>query len=133
MSNATVLGIRALADFFEAHPEQLPSGVTVNLYPGTKEKFQSFLKAAGSVTKEYREAHDLMWARKDFGGGVGIDCNIARSKVCERVLVETRIIPEHVIPASAETVVPAHEEPVYEWRCGSVLAGASDLREASDE
>jgi hypothetical protein len=46
--------------------------------------------------------------------------------VCTRVKTGTRTVPAQVIPAQKATekvTIPEHEEDVYEWDCGPVLAG----------
>lgn len=56
---------------------------------------------------------------RDYGNGVEFVLGLNRSQQCTKVQVGTRTVP--AVPA-----VPEHEEPVYEWDCGSVSEGIED-------
>lgn len=118
-----VAGLRGLADFYEQNPElDLPNGFDrLDVWLDKKNAASAILRlvhAAGKVEKvEYGE----QLAFRTNVAGFNLDFNIAREVVCERVQVGTKVIPERIIPAQAEEIVPEHEEPVYAWECGSLL------------
>lgn len=118
--------LRELADFLEAHPE-LPECYSTPIFDlsvygeDAKEQLAHFAKVAGRVEKS--ATYRTFYLRKSFGP-IRLDMNAMREQVCERVLVGTKVEPEHFIPAQPETFVPAQEVPIYEWRCGSILAVA---------
>ena len=55
-------------------------------------------------------------------GPILLELHGDREQVCERVVVGTKIEPEHSVPAAPEQVVPARTIELVEWRCGSLLS-----------
>jgi len=117
--------LRQAADFFEQHPD-FP---TPTYFAG----FDSYFQASDDILKLTKGAGRLekiateycMTLRKPFNGKNGfgtqyhIDLTTSRENVCERVQVGTKMVaakPRQIIKA-----VKAHEEPVYEWKCSSIL------------
>jgi len=110
-----------MAQFFEDHPDlPLPNMRRMDRFGCSKEELAAFAKAAGHVRKH--DYNSILTLRREFSGEVVLDYNGDRELVCERVLIGTKIEPEHVIPAQEETVIPEREVPIYEWRCGSIMA-----------
>ena len=123
---AFVSGLRKLAAFWESHPElqhpQFPGEFTVFGIP--KEELPKYAKAFGSLEKRYSDsAFEL---KKDFGGGIVTGTYHSRDAICERVEVGEEVVPEHVIPAREETVVPEHKIKKYEWKCPDSLLKPSE-------
>jgi len=113
-------GLRKMADFFEAHPEiECPYSVQANVYGASKESLQAFAKAAGRVDKD--AVGSTFWLRKKFSQKVQLDFNAQRDEVCEQVQVGTKMVEAQPERIEVHEAVEAHEEPVYEWRCGSIL------------
>lgn len=104
-------GLRELAMFLEANPEvPEPVGTQLNAFLHDAAALAQ-LARKGAWEKVY--AGDYFCLRRTFAGGIQLDINCSRDRVCERVLVGTREVAAQ----------PAHLEPVYEWRCaGSLLA-----------
>ena len=105
-------GLRAMADFLEARPDiEAPGCLTLNLFAHTREELTAIVRN-GTWTKSYND--DYMWVRKDFGGGITLEINIARAQVCRRVVIGTKVIPAK----------PEHHVDVVEWICdeASLLA-----------
>lgn len=114
-------GLRQIADFLEAHPEiDLPEARLTN-YSLDKSKAPLVARAMGKAEKVW--ADTLFTLRRNFGE-ITLEYHGLRSNICERVIVGKTHVPEVHVPAriaeEAHTV-PAHEEPVYEWRCSPVL------------
>jgi len=116
-------GLRMIADFLEAHPEiKLPEAQLSCYAIFNKDEAAAVVRAMGNVKKEYDD--NLFLLSKDFGA-INLRYVGQRSAVCEKVQVGMKEVPEHVEPAveaQPERVVPTHTEPVYEWKCGSILA-----------
>jgi hypothetical protein len=130
MSNDTrkelIDGLRAVAYFYESHPEVYDDGTRVSIgnyvFENEKQIFADTAKALGRCEKDY--SSDYFKISKDFSERVSLYFIAARETVCERVVVETRVVPEHVIPAQAEQIVPEKTEEVVEWRCAPLLAAS---------
>lgn len=128
-----VSGLRNVADFFETHPElkapyevtrgeKLTVGffgeITDDLDIDSKEGAAAFVRIVGGrIKKDANDSHLILVADK---GSFAVRAVASRDALCERVQTGTRIVP-----ATEETFIPAQperEEPVYEWRCNSILA-----------
>lgn len=118
-------GLRQVADFLEAHPEiELPEN-TLNCYRLFDKKVAAVVAAAmskgGRANKEWSDS--LFTISREFGP-ITLKYMGTRSNICERVIVGKVAVPEQKVPArpaeEAHTI-PAHEEPLYEWRCTPLL------------
>lgn len=127
-------GLRKVADFFEQHPEVMPLGwmrggefeacpETFNIPNQTKQQLSIAAKALGHADKVLTDSHFTIHG---LVGGHAIDFYNTRESVCERVVVGTKVVPAHILPAREEMVIPESVQEVYEWKCpDSLLAGAS--------
>lgn len=121
---AYIMGLRELALFLMWHPEvKLPSTTEINIFGATQAELIAGARAFGQSEKIY--SNDYFTLRKAFPGGIHLDFFCDRAKVCERRVVGQRTVPEHVIPAQAETVVPEHVEDIVEWDCVPLLDHAA--------
>ncbi len=102
--------------FLLAHPKiaERVSDQTVNISTWDKERFLELAREFGACEKTDDGTHYIL--RKSFGGLV-FDLYIVRSQICERVQIGEKEVPEQIIPAKAEEFIPAHTEPIYEWKC----------------
>lgn len=124
-------GLREVASFIESHPEiPLPSD-TLTCYSLTNKKIAAVtaraLSQGGRCDKVYEDS--LLRLKRTFGA-IEVEYLGMRQNVCEQVKVGTRVVPERYVPpqpATEAVVVPEHEEPVYEWVCGSLLAPPSSV------
>ena len=128
-----VSGLRAVADFLEAHPEL---GTPLDV------QFPIFFHGKDAEVRSHAAMAAHVFGRtdkEDFGGYLQLVANISgfkfemwypRNALCRQVLVRTDYISEKVIPASPERVIPAQEIPIYEWRCDPILAHTSAGLEA---
>ena len=126
-----VTGLRAAADFYEQHPEiVVPSETAITNYRvDSKEEARLVIKAVGTCQKKYDEYNFTVV--KEITPNFNLRFVFLRDTVCEKVIVGTKVVPEHVIPAEPareEKFVPRREEPVYEYRCPSILADAQGGR-----
>jgi len=110
-----IKGLRSLADWFEGTDLESTSEFILNIWAWDKEGFTESARKFGSAQKV--KDNNFYMLRKDFGGGVKADLNVNHHVVCEKVLVSKEVVPEHIIPAQPETVVPESVVKKYEWRC----------------
>lgn len=123
---AHIAGLRAAADFLEAHPEVVVASygdyfaLDIAAYGVTRDDLVAAAQASGGWDKEYSDSQfELV---RSFGGGVKLSLNADRSEVCELVVVGTREVEEKVIPA--------HTENITEWKCGKSLLSPEEPTEA---
>jgi hypothetical protein len=117
-------GLRAVAQFYEAHPEAWYDGIhlTLNMYiwgRKTREILARTVRSFGQCTKKYDDTN-ITVSRK-FGDQVTLSVFASRAKVCRRVIVGTRILPARTVPASSEVYLPATTEEIVAWRCDPLL------------
>lgn len=119
-------GLREVADFLESHPEMdLPDSTLIAYSLYSKEKAATVARAMGQggrCDKVYED--QIVRLKRDFGP-VTLEYIGTRSNVCEQIRVGTKLVPEQYVPpkpAVEASVVPEHEEAVYEWRCQPLLA-----------
>ncbi len=106
-------GLRDLADWLDAHPDEEVSGnVRLLAYRFDADEFRATVRALGRGAKESNDE----WASviRSFGPAVAIYAYTAREQVCRKVVVGTRVEPERVIPA--------REVEIVEWECQPILA-----------
>ncbi len=71
---------------------------------------------------------DLFFAYVVEGDGFNLRFLEYRDKVCVKKVVGTKLVPEIVLEAREASVIPAHEEEVYEWQCpGSLLSPEQEV------
>jgi hypothetical protein len=117
-------GLRAVAQFYEAHPEAWYDGVhlTLNMYiwgRGAREALARTVRAFGLCTKHYDD-NNITVSRK-FSDQVTLSIFAPRAKVCSRVILGTRILPAHTLPAVSEVYFPETTEEIVAWRCDPLL------------
>lgn len=111
---ATLDGLRALAEYLEARPDvPLPFLRMVNAY-GQPEDLAVIAKAMGGFQKDHYG--DYLALVKTFGP-VKLHVSFHSQDVCERVVVGVEEIPAK----------PAHTREIVEWKCPeSVLSLAEE-------
>lgn len=111
--------LRALADFYEAHPTlPIPVVSPVNAFVYTRAELADAARALSTAAKG--GSFGWFYLRKQITPSLILDINVERAKVCTPRVVGTKLVP-----AQAERF-----EEVLEWDCGSVLdaaAPAADL------
>lgn len=111
--------LRLIADFYDAHPEiSLPTISGMSIYGAGKDQLRLGAKAFGSAEKEFYSSYFIL--KKQFGS-INLSYWSDRQEVCER-----REIGKKYVEAYTPPPVAAHEEPVYEWDCGSLFASTPD-------
>src|SRR6267142_3161814 len=112
-----------LGQFLIEHPEfetTLPT-TRLNFVATGEGQLESLAKSFGECKKVVDDNYFIL--RKQFGT-VEVDLFTYREQICERVKVGEKEVPEQIVPAREEEIVPAHTEPIYEWKCpDSLLSG----------
>ena len=103
--------LRMFADFFDNNPlVPLPTLDRIDIWTVDKKEFINIIKLLGSGIKKYEESYIVFKTERFI---MPLEVNIARGYICERVLVETKKVPE--------LIIPEHDEEVYEWNCPESL------------
>ena len=110
-------GLRAIADWYEAHEEiMLPHDARIDITSvETKEQAITTARALGHCRKHYEDS--LFIIERAFGC-VPLRFLFWRSAVCTRRVVETVEEPE--------MIVPAHTREIVAWDCEPLLAETED-------
>ena len=110
-----VQDLRALADWYDFHPEAPVPSMHLNVFVDTKEELAAVARMLGDVEK----GGDDSWffVRRRFGS-INFDCNVSRKIACTARVVRTEHVPERV--------VPAYEREIVEWDCPPILEQASE-------
>lgn len=116
-SQQYVKALREIADFYEAHPDVPFRAERIVIAVDAKE-LVVLPRYIGSCKKVVD--NDFFNLRKDFGG-LEIEFYSRRENVCERIVIGKKVVPETIIPARPEEVIPEHEEEEFEWRCPESL------------
>ena len=103
--------LRELADFLEVNPLVPVPPINRDVFVRTKEELIAIAKNGGTVEKG--TAGDWFFLRYRLSPHNSLEINIDRDKVCERIVVGKKPIPEKFIPA--------HEEEIVEWKCPESL------------
>src|SRR5579859_4336784 len=118
--------LRAIADFVEAHPElDVPSLDRIDIFPYDPKALPKYAAAFGKAAKDI--LGDSWFILRRTFGAIKLEATWQRERVCERVVVGQREVPDQIIPAKAEEFIPAHKEDVYEWRCPDSILGRKEI------
>lgn len=121
-----VAGLRAVADFFETH---LDSPLPYSSFPidigcdGDEDKAAAEARSLGECEKQESGDSLLVLAKKFGPVRLRVVYDKGAMASCRRVQVGTRKVSREVVVKTEAVEV---EEPVYEWRCGSVLKGGEE-------
>lgn len=117
--------VRKTLDFLEANPD-LPLPYDVEFFGGhiflrheEEDQQKQVLACLGSFKKEYDD--DTFIAVKQVPDGNLLKFRFDRAKVCRRVVVGTKHIPEVTIPARPAETIAAHDEEIVEWDCSPIV------------
>ena len=119
VSNAEfATGLRALADYYAAHPTcpqlSMPSSIYIGTGEEAKHCLQAIARSVPTAIKDYG-TEDLFYLIVDFGGNVVVKFFTGRASVCEKKVVGTRIVPA--------IHIEAREVEIVEWICAPLLEG----------
>ena len=114
-------GLRAVADFYESHPE-IPLPYDTDISNGsvdTKEEAATIMRALGSCSKNYSDYYFVL--AKNFGP-IKMQFIFTRHKVCVRKVIGVETIEAEFVPAHT---IPAWTKEIVEWECEAILEPAN--------
>jgi hypothetical protein len=117
-------GLRAVAKFYEENPGAWYDGMhlTLNMYVWGRAARKALIETArlfGHCNKIYDENNFTV--SRQFSEQVTIAVFAARARVCRRVILGSRILPERIVPATREVRIPASRVEIVEWQCDPLL------------
>ncbi|HEX4501075.1 MAG TPA: hypothetical protein VH187_07940 [Scandinavium sp.] len=115
--------LRKLADWFEQHPGvPEPHLNRIDIFAFEKEDFLSAAREMGPASKHSDEEWYNLTTSAEHSG-IPVELTIRHRNMCERI--ETKVlVPEQIIPAKAEEIIPEHEEVRVEWKCPESILSA---------
>jgi hypothetical protein len=131
---ATITGLQALASWIKANPEiEIPANFSNIVFFRAEEtdihaKFAEIAKAAPFAEKNASETYFTL--KLCFSETVYIEYYTTREAICERVQVGTRFVEATEARVVTYETVPAHEEPIYEYKCPSLLAPQEPIEDS---
>lgn len=121
-----ISGLRAVADFYETHPEAYYDGTSVSLMMYVSSaRARNVLAAMAQAFGEYEESYDEKYAvvARRFGEKVKVELFAPRSRVSQCDVVGVRVEPALVIAGTREIRIPERVVQVVEWSCSPLLSG----------
>jgi hypothetical protein len=117
-------GLRAVATFYEENPGAWYDGMhlTLNMYVWGRAARKALIETArlfGHCNKVYDENN--ITVSRQFSEQVTVAVFAARARVCRRVILGSRILPERIMPATNEVRIPASRVEIVEWQCDPLL------------
>ena len=117
-------GLRAVATFYEENPGAWYDGMhlTLNMYVWGRAARKALIETArlfGHCNKIYDENN--ITVSRQFSEQVTVAVFAARARVCRRVILGSRILPERIVPATSEVRIPASRVEIVEWQCDPLL------------
>ena len=117
-------GLRAVAEFYQQNPGAWYDGMhlTLNMYVWGRAARKALIQTArlfGHCNKIYDE-HNITVSRQ-FSEQVTVAVFAARARICRRVVLGSRILPERIVAATSEVRIPASRVEIVEWQCDPLL------------
>jgi len=117
-------GLRAVATFYEQNPGAWYDGMhlTLNMYVWGRTARKALIETArlfGRCNKIYDENN--ITVSRQFSEQVTVAVFASRARVCRRVILGSRILPERIVPATSEVRIPASRVEIVEWQCDPLL------------
>jgi hypothetical protein len=117
-------GLRAVAEFYEKNPGAWYDGMhlTLNMYVWGRAARKALIETArlfGHCNKIYDENN--ITVSRQFSEQVTLAVFAARARVCRRLVLGSRILPERIVPATSEVRIPASRVEIVEWQCDPLL------------
>lgn len=119
MNTDLIAGLRAMADFYEAHPSfPAPVMENMNAFCNTKGELADVARKFAPLKKTFKG--NWFALTKNFGPLVSVDVNLEREKVCKQVVTKETVTRPRMVEDGEETV----EVEKIEWECTEpLLAG----------
>jgi hypothetical protein len=119
-----IAGLRAVAQFYEEHPAAWYDGMhlTLNMYAwgrAARKALSETARAFGHCNKIYDDNNVIV--SRQFSEQVTLAVFAAKARVCRRIILGARILPERVVAATTEVRIPASTVEIVDWQCEPLL------------
>jgi hypothetical protein len=119
-----IAGLRAVAQFYEENPAAWYDGMhlTLNMYVWGRAARKTLIQTArafGHCNKTYDDNN--VTVSRQFSEQVTVAVFAAKARVCRRVVLGSRILPERVVSATGEVRIPPSRVEIVEWQCDPLL------------
>jgi hypothetical protein len=119
-----IAGLRAVAQFYEENPAAWYDGMhlTLSMYiwgRAARKALSQTARAFGQCNKIYDDNN--ITVSRQFSEQVTLAVFAAKARVCRRIVLGTRILPERVVAATSEVRIPASRVEIVEWQCDPLL------------
>lgn len=117
-------GLRAVAKFYEENPGAWYDGMhlTLNMYVWGRAARKALIETArlfGRCNKTYDENN--ITVSRQFSEQVTVAVFAARARICRRVVLGHRILPERIVAPTSQVRIPASRVEIVEWQCDPLL------------
>jgi hypothetical protein len=117
-------GLRAVAQFYEDNPAAWYDGMhlTLSMYVwgrAARKNLSETARAFGHCNKIYDDNN--ITVSRQFSEQVTVAVFAAKARVCRRVVLGARILPERVVAATSEVCIPASRVEIVDWQCDPLL------------
>jgi hypothetical protein len=117
-------GLRAVAEFYDKNPGAWYDGMhlTLNMYVWGRAARKALIETArlfGRCNKIYDENN--VTVSRQFSEQVTLAVFAARARVCRRLVLGSRILPERIMAATTEVRIPPSRVDIIEWQCDPLL------------
>jgi hypothetical protein len=117
-------GLHAVAQFYEENPAAWYDGMhlTLNMYVwgrAARKALSDTARAFGRCNKVYDDNN--ITVSKQFSEQVTLAVFAAKARVCRRIVLGARILPERIMAATSEVRIPASRVEIVEWQCDPLL------------
>lgn len=118
-----VASLRAIADWYEAHPEApLPSLSQISVFSFDEETVAEAARIGRLLGSFDKEVDDDFFALAKMFEAIKLRFVFYRNKICTPRVVGTRTVKKKVYPAHVEPAEVEVQEDIVEWDCPSLLA-----------
>jgi hypothetical protein len=119
-----IAGLRAVAQFYEENPGAWYDGMhlTLNMYVWGRAARETLIRTArafGRCNKTYDDNN--ITVSRQFGEQVTVAVFAAKARVCRRIVLGARMLPERIVPATGEVRIPSSRVEIVEWQCDPLL------------
>ena len=115
--------LRALAAWFDAHPEIRGPRELMVYAEDTKDEVRRTAKAMGSFTKRFSAS--TLTLEKRFGE-ITLEIMFWRSAVCTRKVVGTETVQEAITDPNAPKIIVQRVREIEEWECEPLMGITQD-------
>ncbi len=110
-----IYGLRNIANALEENADMPIPYVSIYQRVEEASELLAIVKGYGGQWQKSTDSADFNMLR-EFGG-IKFMVYVSREKVCKRIVVGKKVVPESIQPATEEKIIPEHEEEIVQWDC----------------